>query len=191
MAQSLARQEQERQDAAYARQLQMQATGGHLLRRGEPARQPVPASAPHMCVVPCVFNNRQGNSICVELMIDTGASTSVMSSAIMDQLGLRSQLDRSHQGVAAGVGRARIIGKLFQVPVELGQVEFPMDFIVLENSDQLLLLGLDLMRRYKCIVDLERSVLVFGGKGGVEVQMLPADKQQQSARSRLNGCPTM
>ena len=65
-----------------------------------------------------------------------------------------------------------------------------MDFSVLEVPDNLLVLGLDLMRRYKCIVDLERDVLIFGGKGGVEVNMLPAEQQHIRARSQL-GCPMM
>ena len=82
------------------------------------------------------------------------------------------------------------MGKIQNVPCELGHVEFPMDFIVLDIQEHLLLLGLDLMRRYKCIVDLERDVLIFGGKGGVEVQMLPADEQHLVARSQI-GCPMM
>ena len=189
LAQELARQEQEQQDAALARRLQGVGSNSRATRRT--TAHPAPVVVPHMCVVPCVFHTNSGGSLCVELMIDTGASTSVMSTAIMNRLGMWDKLDRSHQGMASGVGRARILGKLHQVPVELGHVEFPLDFIVLENQDMLLLLGLDLMRKYKCIVDLERSVLIFGGKGGAEVQMMPADEQQHAARSRLNGCPTM
>ena len=101
-----------------------------------------------------------------------------------------SRLDHRYQGIAAGVGQARILGKLSNIAVELGHVEFPMDFIVLDTPDNLLLLGLDLMRRYKCIVDLERDVLIFGGKGGVEVNTLPAENQHISASSQ-RGCPLM
>jgi hypothetical protein len=32
------------------------------------------------------------------------------------------------------------------------------------------------LRAYKCIVDLERDVLVFGGSGGVEVAFLTAER---------------
>lgn len=100
------------------------------------------------------------------------------------------RINRRHQGMAAGVGTARILGKIENVGVELGHVEFPMDFIVLDVQDNLLLLGLDLMRRYKCIVDLERDVLIFGGKGGVEVAMLPAPEHTIAARNQV-GCPMM
>lgn len=145
------------------------------------------SSLPHMCVVPCVIGN---DGVCVEMMIDTGAQTSVMSLSLVRQLQLESRIDRRHQGIAAGVGQARIVGKMYDVACELGHVEFPMDFMVLDVQEKLLLLGLDLMRRYKCIVDLERNVLIFGGAGGVEVSMLPADQQHIAIRSQL-GCPFM
>jgi len=140
----------------------------------------------NMCVVPCVI----GRGVCVEMMVDTGAQSSVMSVPLARQLNLMERLNRRYQGVAAGVGQAKILGKIENVGVELGHVEFPMDFIVLEAPDNLLLLGLDLMRRYKCIVDLERDVLIFGGKGGVEVTMLPAPEQSIAARNQM-GCPMM
>jgi len=140
----------------------------------------------HMCQVPCVL----GNGVCVEMLVDTGAQSSVISAPLARQLNLMGGLDRRYQGVASGVGQAIIRGKLYNVGCELGHVEFPMDFIVLEVPDNLLLLGLDLMRRYKCIVDLERDVLIFGGHGGVEVTMLPAQETTLRARQQL-GCPMM
>lgn len=124
------------------------------------------------------------------MMVDTGAQASVISLPLARELGMETRIDRRHQGVAAGVGRARIIGKISNVICELGHVEFPMDFIVLDAQDKILLLGLDLMRRYKCIVDLEKDVLIFGGRGGVEVELLPADEQHIAWRNQL-GCPLM
>ena len=123
-------------------------------------------------------------------MVDTGAQSSVISQRLARQLNIHHQIDRRHQGVASGVGQARIMGRLHNIPCELGHVEFRMDFLVLDVNEDILLLGLDLMRRYKCIVDLERNVLIFGGQGGVEVHMLPAEEQHVAARSQM-GCPVM
>ena len=53
---------------------------------------------------------------------------------------------------------------------------FALDFSVLEIQDQLLLLGLDQLRRFKCIIDLEQNVLVFGGAGGVQVPFLAQER---------------
>jgi len=127
-------------------------------------------------------------STTVEIMVDTGAQSSVISMPLVKQLNLTRHLDSSHQGVAAGVGTARILGKLRGVPVKLGHVEFALDFSVLAVDDQLLLLGIDQLRRFKCIVDLERQRLVFGGRDGVEVSFLPPSTQRLSYRE---GCPVM
>lgn len=111
-------------------------------------------------------------------MVDTGAESSVISESLAKELGLYHQLDRRSQGIASGVGQARIVGEIRDAVVTLGHVEFLMDFMVLQVPQKLMLLGLDQMRKYKCIVNLEKDVLVFGGSGGVEVAMLPPDEQR-------------
>lgn len=153
---------------------------------------PMPSNEPpsHMCIIPCEL----GKGICVEMLVDTGAQSSVISYSLAQRLNLTNRLDRSHQGVAAGVGTARIMGKLRNITCTLHQVEFAMDFIVLDVQDsQLLLLGLDQMRKYKCIVDLERNLLIFGGMGGVEVPLLPPEQSHMNVRNSLGqlGCPMM
>mmetsp|Transcript_128873 Transcript_128873/g.313163 ORF Transcript_128873/g.313163 Transcript_128873/m.313163 type:complete len:138 (+) Transcript_128873:3-416(+) len=137
-----------------------------------------------MVYVACVI----GDGGAVEMMVDTGAQMSVISAPLAQRFGLMAHLDRSHQGVASGVGQARILGKLRGVPVKLGLVEFALDFSVLGIDDQLLMLGLDQMRRFKCIVDLEQDCLRFGGRGGVEVPFLPNPPRTADYAMR---CPMM
>ena len=60
--------------------------------------------------------------------------TKVISAPLVENLGLMDRLDRSSQGIAAGVGRAKILGRLQGVPMRLGTksgVEFALDFAVL------------------------------------------------------------
>jgi hypothetical protein len=141
-----------------------------------------------MVLVECRF----GDAAAVEMMVDSGAQHSVISAPLARRLGLMNRLDRSEQGVAAGVGRARIIGKLRSVAIYLKNVEFALDFSVLEVADQLLLLGLDQLRRFKCIIDLEQNVLVFGGAGGVQVPFLAQERvRRYIQRTPLDGCRQM
>jgi len=128
--------------------------------------------------------------ITLEMMIDTGAQTSVISAPLMQQLRLTGHLDSSQQGIATGVGQARILGKLRGVPVKMGHVEFKLDFSVIEMNENLFMLGLDQMRKCKCIVDLENRNLVFGGTGGIEVPFL-RDPPKRTMRLSNAGCPTM
>lgn len=143
----------------------------------------------HMCLIPCTIGN-----ITVEMLVDTGAQSSVLSMPYVRQLGLINRLDRRTIGFAAGVGRARICGRITNVVCVFGEghVEFLMDFIVLDVSDPLVIIGLDQLRKYKCLVDMEREKLVFGGAGGVEVQMLPAEQQHFDVTTWNNaGCNVM
>ena len=141
-----------------------------------------PSRQPHMCEVACIV----GEDICMEMMVDSGAQSSVMSSSLAEQLGLTSRIDRREQGIATGVGRARISGCIRDVGCTMGNVEFYMDFIVVEVPEKLLLLGLDQLRRFKCVIDLDKEVLVFGGRDGVEVPMLPPSKEKIDYRSVMN-----
>lgn len=127
------------------------------------------------------------------MLVDTGAQSSVLSMPLVRQLGLTNRVDRRYQGVAAGVGRAKISGSIRNVSAHLGNghVEFLMDFIVLEVQDPLVILGLDQMRKYKCLVDMEREKLIFGGAGGVEVEMLPPNQTHFDIRSLNGGCVVM
>ena len=118
----------------------------------------------------------------VEMMVDTGAQTSVISSSLMQTLNLEHKLNRRWQGIASGVGTARILGRIENCPVQIGQVEFLLVFIVIDVTEPLLLLGIDQMRRFRCLVDLERNKLVFGGRDGVEVDFLPSDPRHARIR---------
>lgn len=135
--------------------------------------------------VACEMGNRA-----VEMMVDTGAQTSVISMPLVRTLGLESRLDSRYQGMAAGVGTARILGKLRSVPVKIGHVEFALDFSVLGVDQPLLLLGIDQMRRFRCVVNLEKECLIFGGADGVEVPFLPSDSRRRPSY-RQAGCAPM
>ena len=135
-----------------------------------------------MIVVACAINGVE-----CEVLIDTGAQSSVLTTPLLRQLGLTGALDRRVQGVAAGVGTAAIIGHCHDVTLEMGHVEFLCDFAVLDTPNSLAILGLDAMRLFKCVVDLEREVLVFGGSGGVEVPFLPPERAHEWSRFARGG----
>lgn len=117
----------------------------------------------------------------IDMLVDTGAQMSVISEHLAAQLGLLSKLDRRFQGIANGVGQARILGKVQDVPVKLGHVEFSLNFSILSTNQHIILLGLDLMRQFKCVVDLERRCLVFGGFDGVQVPFVTSARQVVSS----------
>lgn len=131
--------------------------------------------------VPCEINGRV-----VEMMVDSGSQTSVISSTMMHTLNLEKRLNKRYCGVVSGIGKTKIIGKLEKLPCKIGHVEFRLYFLVIELPQDMMILGMDQMRRFKCLIDLENDVLVFGGRGGVEVPFLPPDPKQK--RPKVPGC---
>ena len=176
--------ERERQQAQAAAQQQQRQSqwlpAGGLSDGAGPSMH----SPPEMLYI----SGRVGSAPC-DILVDTGAQFSVISTPLMRRLGLSSRLNTGVQGVAAGVGRARIIGYLPDVPIYLGQVEFLFNLTVLDITDELLILGLDQMRRFKCVVDLEKNCLTFGGAGGVDVPFKQRPTRMFDARRELIGCP--
>lgn len=133
--------------------------------------------------VPCEVGRRV-----VEMMVDTGAQSSVISVPLMRTLGLERLLNRQYQGIAAGVGRARILGRCENVPVKIGHVEFRLFFLVLDISESMLILGIDQMKRFKCMIDLESNKLIFGGKDGVSVDFLPPEPRFGRSAQLMESC---
>jgi len=117
-------------------------------------------------------------------MVDTGAQSSVISAQLMHKLGLHGKLNTRMQGTAQGVGRASILGIVEHCPAQIGHVEFLLYFLVLDVPHDMIIMGIDQMRRFKCVVDLEDEKLIFGGKDGVQVSFLPAEKQWLNARNQ-------
>eukprot|EP00928_Gymnodinium_smaydae_P039520 TRINITY_DN26988_c1_g3_i1.p1 TRINITY_DN26988_c1_g3~~TRINITY_DN26988_c1_g3_i1.p1 ORF type:complete len:304 (-),score=41.97 TRINITY_DN26988_c1_g3_i1:212-1123(-) len=159
-------------DAAVAREIAASAGGIDPGLRNN-SHNMLNASAMKALYVSCIIGQHE-----VEMLVDTGAEMSVISESLARQLNLSDRVDRRYRGTAKGVGSAQIIGKVFDVPVQLGHVEFELNFSVLQLERCELILGLDLMRHFKCLVDLEKNSLVFGGAGGVAVPFLA------SARAR-------
>mmetsp|Transcript_46529 Transcript_46529/g.110190 ORF Transcript_46529/g.110190 Transcript_46529/m.110190 type:complete len:244 (-) Transcript_46529:10-741(-) len=147
------------------------------LRSGR-APQPPPTQRPtdsDMLYVPAKLAGRP-----VDLFVDTGAQSSVISEGIVNQLGLANRMNRMVWGTVHGVGTASVVGQLSGIPVEVGSsgVEFAMSFLVLNTTQPLLILGLDQMRKFKVLVDLDRQELTFGGHGGIPVPFIPSSRTQ-------------
>jgi hypothetical protein len=138
-------------------------------------------NADHMLFVSCLVD---GKTPC-DLLVDTGASTSAMSTDMVFKLGLESKMNQSVYGNAKGVGNTSIVGIIENVDCMMGHVEFRLFFMVLEGSMPYAILGLDQMRRFKCQVDLDDNVLLFGGKSGVSVPFMPQGDAMIAAQKMM------
>lgn len=104
------------------------------------------------------------NNVPVQAFVDSGAQTTIISPKLAEKVGIDRLIDRRFQGEARGVGSQKIEGKIHSVPISIGDstVEIPCSFLVLDTHVDLLF-GLDMLRRHKCLIDLQNDKLVVGG----------------------------
>jgi DNA damage-inducible protein 1 len=120
-----------------------------------------------------LYVNGSINGTPIQLFVDSGAQTTIISKACAEKCGLLRLLDRRFSGTAVGVGSAPILGRVHMAPMVLGGVALPATFTVMERGPEILL-GLDMLKRYQACIDLEHNVLRLktghtaapGGSGG-------------------------
>jgi DNA damage-inducible protein 1 len=91
--------------------------------------------------------------------VDSGAQSTIMSARCAERCGLMRLLDTRFAGQARGVGTARILGRVHIAQMKFGKSYFPISLTVLENNDVDFLFGLDMLKRYRCAIDLATNSL--------------------------------
>lgn len=89
-------------------------------------------------------------------------------------------------GIAKGVGVQKIIGRVHVAQVEIEKEIFVTSFSVLEDQTMDMLLGLDMLKRHQCTIDLQHNVLRIGTTG-TETNFLPENELPTHSRLTLTG----
>jgi DNA damage-inducible protein 1 len=110
-----------------------------------------------MLYIDCKVNN-----VAVKAFVDSGAQMTIMSPKMARQVNIFHLIDRRFQGTAVGVGEQRIIGRVHMAPLTIGGESYPCTVTVLERDDMDFLLGLDMLKAHRAIIDLMDNVLRIG-----------------------------
>lgn len=96
-------------------------------------------------------------------LVDSGAQTSLILESAAESFGLQDLIDPGFASMAKGVGTQESPGRIHSVPVVLGNTNLalPCSFLVLEVGFPVLL-GLDMLKAHRCIIDLSKNALVVG-----------------------------
>ena len=125
------------------------------------------------------------NDTKLQAFVDSGAQTTIMSAKCARKCGIFDLVDTRFAGVAVGVGTGKILGRIHIVQLQIGHVHFPCSVTVMDDTtlpsvggnsrvkstggddeepkpkDMDFLLGLDMLKRHTCCIDLEKSLLRF------------------------------
>ncbi|XP_014257273.1 protein DDI1 homolog 2-like isoform X2 [Cimex lectularius] len=116
-------------------------------------------------VVIMLFINCLVNGYPVKAFVDSGAQTTIMSVKCAERVNIMRLVDTRWSGVARGVGVQRIIGRVHMVDVVIEKDHLTTSFSVIEEQAMDMLLGLDMLKRHQCCIDLKKNVLRIGTTG--------------------------
>eukprot|EP00934_Nitzschia_sp_Nitz4_P003983 Nitzschia sp. Nitz4//scaffold21_size171442//66690//68021//NITZ4_002160-RA/size171442-processed-gene-0.48-mRNA-1//-1//CDS//3329542408//3973//frame0 len=121
------------------------------------------------------------NGHSLQAFVDSGAQMTIMSRKCAEKCEILDYVDTRFAGVAVGVGTGKILGKVHIVQLQIGGTYFPCSVTVMDTmampeppagaksssdsqpkpKDMDFLLGLDMLKRHLCNIDLEAGCLKF------------------------------
>ncbi|KAJ0175096.1 hypothetical protein K1T71_009237 [Dendrolimus kikuchii] len=128
-----------------------------------------------------LYINCHVNEFPVKAFIDSGAQTTIMSAACAERCNIMRLVDTRWAGIAKGVGVQKIIGRIHMVQMRIEKDFLTTSFSVLEEQPMDMLLGLDMLKRHQCNIDLKHNVLRIGTTG-TETPFLPESELPECAR---------
>ncbi|XP_050426669.1 protein DDI1 homolog 2-like [Adelges cooleyi] len=130
------------------------------------------------------------NGYPVKAFVDSGAQTTIITVNCAKKCDIMRLVDTRWAGIAKGVGVQKIVGRAHLVSLQIENDFLTTSFSVLDGQPMDMLLGLDLLRRYQCAIDLANNVLIIGTTGTktpfLPERKAPGNKKRSNKRNLYN-----
>lgn len=131
----------------------------------------------HMLYIKCKVNGYP-----IDAFVDSGAQSTIMSKACAERCNITRLIDSRWSGIAQGVGTQKILGRIHLCQVQIENDFLSSSFNVLEQQPMDMLLGLDMLKRHQCVIDLKDNILKIGTTG-TETKFLNESELPNHAKS--------
>merc|ERR1719419_2234059 len=128
-----------------------------------------------------LYINCNVNGHPIKAFVDSGAQATIMSQKAAEKCNIMRLVDQRWAGVAKGVGTQKIIGRVHMAQIQIEKDFLTSSFSILEDQPMDMLLGLDMLKKHQCTIDLKKNVLVIGTTG-TETPFLPEAELPPCAR---------
>src|SRR5436305_1181512 len=113
----------------------------------------------------------------IEAIIDLGAEITAMSRELMEKLGYEIEESSNIIIKSANDQKERSLGIIKRVEILLEGEEVTTDMEVIENSDELLILGNDWIKRNVKNIDIDNGEMRIKGKYRIQVKQKELEKE--------------
>merc|ERR1719419_1035614 len=129
-----------------------------------------------MLYINCVVNGHK-----IKAFVDSGAQATIMSQKAAERCNIMRLVDRRWAGLAKGVGTQKIIGRVHMAQIQIEKDYLTSSFSILEDQPMDMLLGLDMLKKHQCTLDLRKNCLTIGTTG-TETKFLSENELPPCAR---------
>lgn len=119
-----------------------------------------------------------------EIIVDTGSEVSAISKNKLIELEYKcnrklEQLPINNITIVGVTGvRSKKVSKQVMLFLELNEIRVPVNFLVIENISADIILGMDFLRKHKCVINLAEQILTLEYNGeSKEINLINEDKK--------------